>query len=155
MSHKDPVTGCIVANLYEIVSGEELMEMYSDLEKDIKLREQELMQNPLPFIQEAVAWINEGCEPEDMFPNPVSASVLEVNSNFGFGGTEEYVIADITWEGGKQERLKFFYGDNGAGSFYEPPCAEYEIWENPVLKSEKPVENRKSISELRKELGLD
>ena len=113
--------------------------------------EQRLMQNPLPFIQEAVNWINEGCEPEDMFPNPISAIALEASVGFGSNGSYSYIIADVTWEGEKVERLKVVYGDN-SGGLYEPPCEEYEIWENPMLKLEELKAKKQSFQELLEEI---
>lgn len=132
MAHKDPITGCMVADIFEVVTPDELMGIIGDMDSDNRRQENEIMNNKKLFFDKLVEYgkFEREFNGEDFHILSVD-KILSVKLNSGFKESNLDIVADIMVmiDGAFKSGLIWYKHWSWAGSFYEPPdCDEQLVW---------------------------
>lgn len=144
MSHKDPITGCIVADTFEVVTPKQYIEILTMLDNDSRREEAKLSRKNtlIHYLNRAIEEQNRESIFFDTYSNPnqleylpvanITKIVRVINIKYkqsfkeSSNKIEAIVIANGIYQ--KVHFSAFWY----AGDFYEPPSDEYEIYLQPL-----------------------
>lgn len=130
MSHKDPITGCMVADLFEVVTPDQFMEIMQDMDLEDRKQEKEIMENKKLFFARLVEYgkLEREFSGEDFHILDVER-ILSVRFGSGFKGSELEIVAKITAvvDGAFKNGLVWYKHMSWEGSFYEPPDSDEEL----------------------------
>lgn len=130
MVHKDPITGCMVADLFEVVTPDQFMEIMQGMDSEDREQEKEIMENKKLFFDRLVEYgkLEREFSGEDFHILNVER-ILSVRFGSGFKGSELEIVAEITAmiDGAFKNGLVWYKHMNWAGSFYEPPDSDEQL----------------------------
>lgn len=132
MVHKDPITGCMVADLFEVVTPDQFMEIMQDMDSEDRKQEKEIMENKKLFFDRLVEYgkLEREFSGEDFHVLNVER-VLSVRFCSGFKESKLEIVAEIVAmvDGASKNGMVWYKYWSWAGSFYEPPdCDEQLVW---------------------------
>jgi hypothetical protein len=130
MAHKDPITGCMVADLFEVVTPDQFMEIMQDMDSEDRKQEKEIMENKKLFFDMLVKYgkLKREFSGEDFHVLNVER-VLSVRFGSGFKGSKLEIVAKITVvvDGAFKNGLVWYKHMSWTGSFYEPPDSDEQL----------------------------
>lgn len=130
MAHKDPITGCMVADLFEVVTPDQFMEIIQGMDSEDRIEEKDIMENKKLFFDRLVEYgkLEREFSGEDFHILDVER-VLSVRFGSGFKGSELEIVAKIkvVVDGAFKNGLVWYKHMSWAGSFYEPPGSDEEL----------------------------
>lgn len=132
MAHKDPITGCMVADLFEVVTPDQFIEIVQDMDSEDRKQEQDIMNNKKLFFDILVEYgrFERELGEEDFHILNINR-MLSVRFSSGFKESELEIVAEITAmiDGAFKNGLVQYKHMNWEGSFYEPPDSDEQlIW---------------------------
>jgi hypothetical protein len=91
MSHKDPVTGCIVADIFEVITPDEFANVAVEMYEDDRLEEEDIKKHPYIFYKIL------RLDGEDFCINIVKVhEIHSVSIHTRFDGMKSEIIATVT-----------------------------------------------------------
>lgn len=130
MTHKDPITGCMVADLFEVVTPDQFMEIIQDMGSEDREQEKEIMENKKLFFDRLVEYgkFEREFSGEDFHILDVER-ILSVRFGSGFKGSELEIVAEIVAvvDGAFKNGPVWYKYMDWAGSFYEPPDSDEQL----------------------------
>lgn len=130
MSHKDPITGCMVADLFEVVTPDQFMEIMQDMDSEDRKQEKDIMENKKLFFNRLVEYgkLEREFSGEDFHVLDVER-ILSVRFGSGFKDSELEIVANINAvvDGVFKKGLVWYRYMSWTGSFYEPPDSDEEL----------------------------
>ncbi len=132
MAHKDPITGCMVADLFEVVTPDEFMGILEDMDSDDRKQENDIMENKKIFFDRLVEYgrIERKYSGEDFHILSVER-ILSVRFGSGFKESKLEIVANIVAmvDGAFKSGMIWYKYWSWSGSFFEPPdCDEQLVW---------------------------
>lgn len=130
MSHKDPITGCMVADLFEVMTPDELMGILEGMDSEDRIQEKDIMENKKIFFDRLIEYgrIERKYGGEDFHILSVER-ILSVRFGSGFKESKLEIVANIVAmvdEAFKSGMVWYKYW-SWAGSFYEPPDSDEQL----------------------------
>lgn len=136
MSHIDPITGCQVADWYEIFTPTQMEELFTDMETDRKQTENDIKTDKLGLYKKLRA------EGEEFGINIIKViKIHDAKYSFTFRNDKTKIIAEIIAYDTYYK--KTIHGKiqldeyNFSGSFYEPPDYDINIYWLPHVSPTK------------------
>lgn len=130
MAHKDPISGCMVADLFEVVRPDQLMEIMQDMDSDDRKQETDIMENKKLFFDRLVEYgkLERKFGGEDFHILNVER-ILSVTFSSRFKESDLEIVAEITAviDGAFKNGLVWYKHMVWSGSFYEPPDADEQL----------------------------
>lgn len=130
MTHKDHITGCMVADLFEVVSPDQFMGIMQDMDSEDRKQEKEIMDNKKIFFDRLVEYgrFEREFSGEDFHILNIE-KILSVRFSSGFKWSELEIVAEITAmiDGAFKNGMIFYKYSSWAGSFYEPPDEDEQL----------------------------
>ena len=130
MAHKDPITGCMVADIFEVVTPDQFIGIMEDMGVEDRKQEKELMENNKLFFDRLVEYgkFEREFSGEDFHVLNVE-KILSVRFGSGFKGSELEIVAEITAiiDGAFKKGMIWYKHSSWAGSFYEPPDSDEQL----------------------------
>jgi len=128
VAHKDSMTGVMVADLFEVITPMQLVEVFVAMDADSRRHEKHLRRKSAAkkVIDEEISLQNEYCEEEDRLPAVEKVvKVLETKSSQSFDGNK-YSIKAVVIAGGMYQlveswQLRYY------GNMWEPPDGDGEV----------------------------
>lgn len=140
MVHKDPITGCMVADLFEVVTPDQFMEIMQDMDSEDRKQEKDIMENKKLFFDRLVEYgkLEREFSGEDFHILNVDR-ILSVRFSSGFKGSELEIVANITAmiDGAFKNGLVWYKHMSWEGSFYEPPDSDEQLVWLPCKECQK------------------
>jgi len=132
MSHKDPITGCMVADIFEVVTPDEFMGILGDMDSEDRKQEKDIMENKKIFFGRLVEYgrMERKYSGEDFLILSVER-ILSVRFSSGFKESKLEIVAEIVAmvDGARKSGMVWYKYWSWAGNFYEPPdCDEQLAW---------------------------
>jgi hypothetical protein len=130
MTHKDPITGCMVADLFEVITPDQFMGIMQDMDSEDRKQENDIMENKKLFFDILVEYgkLESKFSGEDFHILDVER-ILCVRFGSRFKGSELEIIAKITAviDGAFKNGLVWYKHMSWEGSFYESPDSDEEL----------------------------
>lgn len=130
MAHKDPITGCMVTDLFEVVTPDQFIGIMEDMGLEDRKQEKEIMEDSGLFFDRLIEYGKREFSGEDFHMLNVD-KMLSVRFSSRFKQSELEIVAEITAmiDGVFKNGLIWYTHVDWAGSFYEPPDSDEQlIW---------------------------
>ena len=130
MAHKDPITGCMVADIFEVVTPDQFIGIMEDMGVEDRKQEKDIMENSGLFFDRLVEYgkLERKFSGEDFHVLNVE-KILSVRFGSGFKGSELEIVAEITAmvDGAFKKGMIWYKYWDWAGSFFEPPDSDEQL----------------------------
>lgn len=135
MAHKDPFTGVMVADIWEVLKSHELTQVFTVLDSDSKYQIRKLRKkhHALQVINEEINNWNHCTDPEDILPTiDRVVRILEVDFSQSFNG--HYMSLSAIVLCGTTYYKALIWSSASYGTYWEPPDGDGDITMTPLRR---------------------